>query len=100
VRRRVATWHGIDGPLYETHDYATFIKTYHQTITSVDDSIGEIYETLRQMGELENTIFGFAGDNGFPLGEKASIDKRTAWRRASGFPCSSAIRRRSPIRWW
>jgi N-acetylglucosamine-6-sulfatase len=86
VGRRVATWHGIEGPLYETHDYATFIKTYHQTIPSVDDGVGEIYETLRRMGELENTIFVFAGDNGFLLGEKASIDKRTAWEESIRIP--------------
>jgi arylsulfatase A-like enzyme len=86
VKRRVATWHGIDGPLYETHDYATFIKTYHQVLPSVDDSVGEIYETLRQMGELDNTIFVFAGDNGFLLGEKASIDKRTAWEESIRIP--------------
>ena len=86
VGRRVATWHGIDGPLYETHDYATFIKTYHQVLPTVDDSVGEIYETLRQMGELDNTIFVFAGDNGFLLGEKASIDKRTAWEESIRIP--------------
>ncbi|MBW3630208.1 MAG: sulfatase [Gemmatimonadetes bacterium] len=86
VGRRVATWHGIDGPLYETHDYQTFIKTYHQTIPSVDDSIGAVYEALRAKGELENTIIVFAGDNGFLLGEKASIDKRTAWEESIRIP--------------
>lgn len=86
VKRRVATWHGIDGPLYETYDYETFIKTYHQVLPSVDDSVGEIYEALRAKGELENTIFIFAGDNGFLLGEKASIDKRTAWEESIRTP--------------
>jgi N-acetylglucosamine-6-sulfatase len=86
VRRRVKTWHGIDGPLYETNDYGTFVRTYHATIPSVDDSLGEIVETLRAKGELDNTIIVFAGDNGFLLGEHASIDKRTAWEESIRIP--------------
>lgn len=86
VSRRMKTWHGIDGPLYGSKDFDTFIRTYHETILSVDDSVGEIYETLRAMGELDNTIFVFAGDNGFLLGEHASIDKRTMWEESIRIP--------------
>jgi arylsulfatase A-like enzyme len=86
VRRRVKTWHGIDGPLYETNDYGTFVRTYHATIPSVDDALGEVLETLRAKGELDNTIVVFAGDNGFLLGEHASIDKRTAWEESIRVP--------------
>ena len=86
VSRRIKTWHGIDGPLYGSKDFETFIKTYHETILSVDDSVGQIYETLRGMGELDNTIFLFAGDNGFLLGEHASIDKRTMWEESIRIP--------------
>lgn len=86
VRRRVKTWHGIDGPLYETNDYGTFVRSYHATIPSVDDSLGEVIETLRARGELDNTIIMFAGDNGFLLGEHASIDKRTAWEESIRIP--------------
>lgn len=86
VKRRIKTWHGIDGPLYGAKDYDTFVKTYLETILSADDSVGEIYETLRAMGELDNTIFVFAGDNGFLLGEHASIDKRTAWEESVRIP--------------
>ena len=38
------------------------------------------------MGELDNTIFLFAGDNGFLLGEHASIDKRTMWEESIRIP--------------
>jgi len=86
VTRRIKTWHGIDGPLYGAKDFDTFIRTYHETILSVDDSVGQIYEALRAMGELDNTIFLFAGDNGFLLGEHASIDKRTMWEESIRIP--------------
>jgi hypothetical protein len=49
VSRRIKTWHGIDGPLYGTNDFGKFIRTYHETIPSVDDSVGAIYETLRSI---------------------------------------------------
>src|SRR5262245_11735746 len=86
VTGRIKTWHGIDGPLYGTNDFGKFIRTYHATILSVDDSIGQLYETLRRLGELDNTIFLFAGDNGFLLGEHASIDKRTMWEESIRIP--------------
>ena len=38
------------------------------------------------IGELDNTIFLFAGDNGFLLGEHASIDKRTMWEESIRIP--------------
>jgi arylsulfatase A-like enzyme len=86
VKRRIKTWHGIEGPLYGAPDYDTFVRTYHETILSVDDSVGVVYDTLRAMGDLDNTIFVFAGDNGFLLGEHASIDKRTAWEESIRIP--------------
>ncbi len=86
IRERIKSWHGIDGNLYGLNDFEKFIRYYHATILSVDDSVGEIYETLRRMGELDNTLIVFAGDNGFLLGEHASIDKRTMWEESIRIP--------------
>lgn len=86
VSERIKTWHGIDGNLYGLNDYGKFIRGYHATILSVDDAVGRIYDTLRQTGELDNTILVFAGDNGFLLGEHSSIDKRTMWEESIRIP--------------
>jgi N-acetylglucosamine-6-sulfatase len=86
VRERLKTWHGIDGPLYGTKDFGKFIRTYHETILSVDDSAGQVYEALRASGELDNTLFVFTSDNGFLLGEHGSIDKRTMWEESIRIP--------------
>jgi arylsulfatase A-like enzyme len=86
VRERIATWHGIDGNLYGLEDFGKFIRNYHATILSVDDSVGRIYDTLKKIGELDNTLIVFAGDNGFLLGEHASIDKRTMWEESIRIP--------------
>lgn len=80
------TWHGIDGPLYGTKDYSKFVRTYLETILSVDDSAGQIYETLRAAGELDNTVLLFATDNGFMLGEHGAIDKRCMYEESIRIP--------------
>jgi N-acetylglucosamine-6-sulfatase len=74
---RVPTWHGIDGHLFGLKDYDKFIRHYHASILSVDDSVGEIYQTLKQTGQLDNTLLIFTSDNGFLLGEHGATDKRT-----------------------
>lgn len=89
IRERLPTWHGIYGPLYgfrENHpdkrpeavsDFERFVRSYVATINSVDDSVGRVYAALERSGELDNTIFIFASDNGFLFGEHGMIDKRT-----------------------
>lgn len=87
-RRR--TWHGIYGPLFDwrkkfpddspeaVKDFAAMTRAYWATILSVDDSVGRLYELLKQRGELDNTIIVFMSDNGILNGEHGMVDKRTA----------------------
>jgi arylsulfatase A-like enzyme len=89
IAQRLNTWHGIYGPLFEwrdsfpdsspaaVKDFEAMVHAYWATILSVDDSVGEIYRTLQEMGELENTIFVFTSDNGLLNGEHGMVDKRT-----------------------
>lgn len=89
IEQRLSTWHGIYGPLFGfrkdfpdtspegVEQFAEFVRAYTATIVSVDDSVGRIYEALREMGQLGNTLLIFIGDNGFFLGEHGMTDKRT-----------------------
>lgn len=89
IKDRLTTWHGIYGPLFEwrknfpdtspegVKDFAAMTRAYWGTILSVDDSVGRIYETLKQLGILDNTIIVFMGDNGLLNGEHGMVDKRT-----------------------
>jgi N-acetylglucosamine-6-sulfatase len=52
-------------------------RAYWGTIKSVDDSVGKLYATLKELGELDNTLFIFTGDNGLLNGEHGMVDKRT-----------------------
>ncbi|HPM82254.1 MAG TPA: sulfatase [Candidatus Anammoximicrobium sp.] len=89
IRQRLYTWHGIYGPLFEwrkkfpddrpeaVKDFENMTHAYWGTIVSVDDSVGRLYELLRQRGELDNTVFVFLSDNGILNGEHGMVDKRT-----------------------
>jgi len=89
VPQRIDTWHGIYGPIYgfrkkfpdrnpkSVKDFARFVRSYTATIKSIDDSVGRIYAALKEIGQLDNTLLIFAGDNGMFLGEHGMTDKRT-----------------------
>jgi arylsulfatase A-like enzyme len=89
IKTRLTTWHGIYGPLFDfrkkfpdtspegVKDFAAMTRSYWGTILSVDDSVGRLYELLKERGELDKTIFIFAGDNGLLNGEHGMVDKRT-----------------------
>ena len=86
LRQRLRTWHGIEGPLFGAGDYGTFVRTFLATQLSVDDSVGEIYDTLKRMGELDNTVLIYASDNGSMLGEHGAVDKRTMYEESIRVP--------------
>jgi len=80
------TWHGLGGPLYGQKDYGKFVRAYLGCIASVDDSVGRIYEALRETGQLDHTLLIFTSDNGFALGEHGRTDKRTAYEECLRVP--------------
>jgi N-acetylglucosamine-6-sulfatase len=89
IKQRLNTWHGIYGPLFEwrqkfpddrpeaVKDFAAMTRAYWGTILSIDDSVGRLYSTLGELGQLDNTIIIFMGDNGLLNGEHGMVDKRT-----------------------
>ncbi len=53
---------------------------YFQTLSAVDDGVGKVFQTLEELGELDNTVIIFSSDNGFhhPSRSRIRSDKRTA----------------------
>lgn len=80
------TWHGLGGPLYGQKEYDKFVRAYLGTIASIDDSVGRIYETLKDSKQLDNTLILFTTDNGFAIGEHGRVDKRTAYEESLRLP--------------
>lgn len=89
IRKRLVTWHGIYGPLFDWRkkfpdqsaagvlDFEAMIRAYWGTILSVDDSMGRLLALLESRGELDQTVVIFMGDNGLLEGEHGMVDKRT-----------------------
>ncbi len=86
VRRQRHSWHGVDGMYNNSTDFDTFARDYAETMRSVDDSVGRVVETLRALGQLENTFILFTSDNGFLFGEHGLIDKRTMYEASIRVP--------------
>lgn len=61
-------------------------RDYLRVVTSVDEQVGRILARLEQMGELDNTVIIYAGDNGHLFGEHGLYDKRNAYEESIRIP--------------
>jgi len=86
VRRQRHSWHGVDYMYHDQIDFDKFILDYNRTMLSVDDSVGQILDTLNDLGLLESTLIIFASDNGFLHGEHGLIDKRCMYEESIRVP--------------
>jgi len=62
------------------------VKDYSRTLMAVDESVGRVLRTLKEMGALDETVVVFAGDNGFFFGEHGLLDKRAAYEESIRIP--------------
>ena len=53
------------------------IKNYYRCVAALDDYVGRIRAALEEADALDHTIFVFAGDNGYFLGEHGRFEKMT-----------------------
>ena len=63
-----------------------YLQDYLSTVRSVDDSVGEILEYLKDNGLDENTIVVYVSDQGFYLGEHGWFDKRFMYEESLVMP--------------
>ena len=59
---------------------------YLACISSVDDAVGEVIESLKRQGLYENTIIVYTADQGFYLGEHGWYDKRFMYEESLRTP--------------
>ena len=57
-----------------------------RSLIAVDESLGNVINTLEELGELENTLIIYSSDNGYFMGEHTYRDKRLAYENSMRVP--------------
>jgi len=57
-----------------------------RSLIAVDESLGKVINTLKEIGELDNTIIIYSSDNGYFMGEHTFKDKRLAYESSMRVP--------------
>ena len=54
-------------------------RTYAGAVTMVDRQLGELFEALRRLGRMDDSLIIFTGDQGEPLGEHGYVRRFRPW---------------------
>jgi len=71
---------------YDLWKFRRYLEDYLRCIVSVDESVGQILDFLKEHGLDENTIVVYTSDQGFYLGEHGLFDKRFMYEEAMRTP--------------
>jgi N-acetylglucosamine-6-sulfatase len=86
VQNRKNSRHGVDIPFGNKVDMPAIYRQYMETLLAVDESVGQLIETLRRKGMLDSTLIIYMGDNGYAWGEHGMTDKRSAYEESMRIP--------------
>lgn len=62
------------------------LAEYYGMISHLDHEIGKVIDAVRQKGELDNTIFILAGDNGLAMGSHGLMGKQNHYEHSIRIP--------------
>lgn len=91
--------------IYADHPWTDLQKNYAAQVTRVDADMGELVDTLRDMGIAENTLVIFSGDNGSsfaPDTEIGELFNQTMGGKLRGFKRGmyEGALRQAAFAWW
>ncbi|MCF6314100.1 MAG: sulfatase [Verrucomicrobiales bacterium] len=66
--------------------YQRYVKNYLRCIKGVDESVGTLRDTLKELGLDENTIVIYSSDQGFFVGDHGWYDKRWMYEESLKMP--------------
>ena len=73
------------GPGTGTRDVV--IRERQQTLMAIEDGVGQIFDALKETGQLDNTVIVFTSDNGYFYGEHGlSVERRLAYEESIRLP--------------
>jgi len=71
---------------YTHQSYQRYLKKYLRTVKGVDDNLKRLFDHLKAIGEYDNTVIIYTGDQGMMLGEHDMIDKRWMYEPSLRMP--------------
>ncbi len=72
------------------------IRRYGAELTTIDDGVGELLAKLESIGQLDNTLIVFAGDNGWSGGQHGLWGMGDHTRPKNAFDPTMRV----PLIWW
>lgn len=66
--------------------YNVYLKHYLRCVKGVDDNLKRLIGYLEEIGQLDNTVIIYTGDQGFMLGEHDYMDKRWMYEESMQMP--------------
>jgi len=75
-----------DESKYDRWKFRRYMEDYLRCIVSVDESVGQVLDYLKENNLDENTIVVYTSDQGFFLGEHGLFDKRFMYEEALRTP--------------
>jgi len=67
-------------------NYQRYLQNYLRCVAAVDKSVAALMDELDRKGLTQNTVFVYASDQGFFLGENGWYDKRWFYEPSAGTP--------------
>lgn len=67
-------------------NYQRYLQNYLRCVAAVDKSVATLMDELDRHGLAQNTVFVYASDQGFFLGENGWYDKRWFYEPSAGTP--------------
>jgi arylsulfatase A-like enzyme len=93
-----------DDGVYQDKPWSDRQKAYAAQVTRVDSDMGELVDTLRELGIDKNTLVVFTGDNGSSFSPESEIGKRfdQAGNGLRGFKRGmyEGALRQAALAWW
>jgi len=88
LKRQRPSWHGAerDYSIQEYESFNRFFQLYSEAMLAVDESVGKLTQSLKDMGMLDETIIIYYSDNGYMMGEHGLIDKRVMYEESIRVP--------------
>jgi arylsulfatase A-like enzyme len=68
------------------HAVRRHIADYYAMISHADEQIGRVIDKLKEIGEYENTVIVFAGDNGLAVGRHGLMGKQNLYDHSIRVP--------------